>query len=116
MIKKIISLILATLTVCSLTVTVFSEDLPFKDVKKKSWFYEAVSYVYKKEIMNGTSATQFEPNGEVTRAMFVTMLGSLHGATEATETKFTDINFKKRRLVRGIRGLGIGERYRHGLR
>lgn len=95
MLKKIISLILATLTVCSLTVTVFSEDLPFKDVKKKSWFYEAVSYVYKKEIMNGTSATQFEPNGEVTRAMFVTMLGRLHGAAEATETKFTDVNFKK---------------------
>ena len=86
MIKKIISLILATLTVCLLTVTVFSEDLPFKDVKKKSWFYEAVSYVYKKEIMNGTSATMFSPMLKMSRAQLVTVLYRLDGQAMSPAT------------------------------
>ncbi|MBQ7921367.1 MAG: S-layer homology domain-containing protein [Clostridia bacterium] len=64
-----------------LTVTVtFKEEEwenPFKDVYKSADYYTAVKFVYDNGLFNGTSATTFEPHGEMTRAMFVTVLGRL---------------------------------------
>jgi len=88
------ALLMLASAVLSVTVSADAE-LPFTDVKKKAWFYDAVKYSYDNSLMNGTSATLFEPQGKVTRAMFVTMLGRLHGAEESTEVKFKDVNFKK---------------------
>ena len=96
--KKLLCLFMALLMLASavLSVTVSADaELPFTDVKKKAWFYDAVKYSYDNSLMNGTSATLFEPQGKVTRAMFVTMLGRLHGAEESCEVKFKDVNFKK---------------------
>jgi len=75
-------MILAVLMLSSICITsAGAEDtLPFKDVGAKKWFYEAVKYVYENELMNGTTADKFEPNTKMTRAMFVTILGRLHGA------------------------------------
>ena len=97
MFKKVVSLALALFVLSSVCVSVFAADgeLPFKDVKKKAWFYEAVKYTYEKGIMKGTSEVKFEPDGEVTRAMFVAMLGRLHGAAESTSVPFTDVSFTK---------------------
>lgn len=47
---------------------------PFGDVKKSDWFYNAVADVASKGIVAGISDTAYEPNGTLTRAMFVTML------------------------------------------
>ena len=47
---------------------------PFGDVKKTDWFYNAVADVASKGIVAGISDTAYEPNGTLTRAMFVTML------------------------------------------
>ncbi len=47
---------------------------PFGDVKKSDWFYNAVAEVASKGIVTGISDTAYEPNGTLTRAMFVTML------------------------------------------
>jgi len=97
--KKIIAALLAVLMltgIIAMAATASAEtELPFTDVKKKAWFYDEVKYSYENGLMNGTSATLFEPNGKVTRAMFVTMLGRLHGAEQATETKYKDVSFKK---------------------
>ncbi len=51
-----------------------SEPLPFVDVKSDDWYYEAVAYAYKNELMNGVADTIFAPSGETTRAMIVTIL------------------------------------------
>ena len=47
---------------------------PFGDVKADDWFYSNVQYVVENKLMNGTSATKFAPDENVTRAMLVTVL------------------------------------------
>ncbi len=54
-------------------------DMPFTDVKPGDWFYEYVAYVYANGLMDGTSATMFEPNANMTRAMLVTILWRVEG-------------------------------------
>ena len=67
------------------TVRVYFTDgtsaLPFTDVSANQWFYEAVSYVYTNGMMEGDSATTFNPDGQMTRAMFWAVLGRIDGAT-----------------------------------
>ncbi len=55
-------------------------ELPFIDVDKNDWFYEAVEYVYENEIMNGVSDNTFGSNDNVTRAMVWTVLARISGA------------------------------------
>ena len=67
---------------------------PFTDVKHGSWYEAAVLYARANGFFNGTSATTFEPNGPMTRAMFVTVLGRMAGvkaADYAGESGFTDV-------------------------
>ena len=57
------------------------EGLPFTDVSANQWFYEAVSYVYTNGMMEGDSATTFNPDGGMTRAMFWAVLARIDGET-----------------------------------
>ena len=68
--------------------------LPFGDVPDNSWFREAVSYVYRNEFMNGTSATTFAPGASMTRGMLVTVLYRIDGGMSVTDEEracFDDI-------------------------
>ncbi len=47
----------------------------FRDVSDGDWFSDAVDYVVSHGIFNGTSDSTFEPDGGMTRAMMVTVLG-----------------------------------------
>lgn len=58
-------------------------SLPFADVAEGQWFYEAVKYVYGAGLMDGVSATAFEPNSPITRGMIVTILWRLEGKPAA---------------------------------
>ena len=66
-------------------------ELPFTDVGPKKWFYDEVKYVYENGLMNGVSATKFEPNSSLSRAMFITILGRLANADKSETDKFSDI-------------------------
>lgn len=68
-------------------------DMKFIDVTADKWYYDAVEYVFQKGYFKGTSETTFSPNGTMTRAMFVTVLGRIAGIPENREanTKFTDV-------------------------
>ena len=66
-----------------------SDALPFTDVSANQWFYEAVAYVYTNGMMEGDSATTFNPDGTMTRAMFWAVLGRIDGAT-ITGTNWAD--------------------------
>ena len=66
-----------------------SEALPFTDVSAGQWFYDAVAYVYTNGMMEGDSATTFNPDGTMTRAMFWAVLGRIDGAT-ITGTNWAD--------------------------
>ena len=54
---------------------------PFTDVAPGAWYYDAVSYVYYNGLMDGTSATTFEPNANMTRAMVWAILARIDGET-----------------------------------
>ena len=56
-------------------------SFPFTDVKSGDWFYDAVAYVYASGLMDGTSATTFEPNANMTRAMVWAILARIDGET-----------------------------------
>jgi hypothetical protein len=65
----------------------------FNDVRSGQWFYDAVNFVYDESIMTGTSATTFEPNARLSRAMVATILYRLAGSPAITfENIFDDVN------------------------
>jgi len=65
----------------------------FKDVHSGHSYYDAVKFVVSEGLFNGTSATTFEPNTTMNRAMFVTVLGRLDKAdvSKYTEPSFSDV-------------------------
>ena len=67
-----------------------AEEMPFRDVAAGKWFYDAVKYVWERELMSGVAPDRFEPNGSMTRAMFVTVLGRLAGAEGSETNPFPD--------------------------
>lgn len=74
--------------------TAAKPENPFADVKSGSWYEAAVLYARANGFFDGTSATTFEPDGTMTRAMFVTVLGRMAGveaADYAGATDFTDV-------------------------
>lgn len=64
----------------------------FADVEKGSWYDEAVSYVTRNNLFKGVTDTEFAPNSDMTRAMFVTVLYRLENPTEKSgKNSFNDV-------------------------
>ena len=57
-----------------------ASGLPFTDVAADRWSYAYIKKMYDAGVVAGTSATTFDPAGDVTRAQFVTMLAGLANA------------------------------------
>ena len=53
--------------------------MAFTDVRPGDWFHDSVNYVYTRRLMNGVSATAFDPQGTTSRAMIWTVLARLSG-------------------------------------
>lgn len=67
--------------------------LKFTDVKKDAWYYDVIKTAVEKGLMNGISETEFAPELEVTRGMFVTILYRAAGEPEvAAMSDFTDVS------------------------
>lgn len=67
------------------------ERLPFTDVSKADWFYDAVKYVYDNNIMSGISGDLFSPDLQTTRGMIVTILYRIEGQPKTSGTLFSDV-------------------------
>ena len=71
----------------------------FTDISTKDWYYKngAIDYVYNEGLFGGTSETTFEPKTNMTRGMFVTVLGRLYGAkvNHKIYTKFNDVKYNQ---------------------
>jgi uncharacterized repeat protein (TIGR02543 family) len=73
------------------------EDVwPFDDVDDGVWYAEAVNYNYKQSLMKGTDERIFSPGANLTRAMFVTVLGrlaeqKLEEVTSGFDNPFADV-------------------------
>lgn len=64
----------------------------YTDVKAKAWYCRAVTYCRENGLMFGVGGNRFDPNGKVTRAMFITVLHRAVGCPEATKkADFTDV-------------------------
>lgn len=51
-----------------------TDEMPFEDVKDTAWYYDAVNWAYKNDIVQGTGETSFEPNSPVTREQCATIM------------------------------------------
>lgn len=56
----------------------------FSDLDVTQWYHEPVDYMLETGMMNGMSATTFEPNGTLTRAQLVTVLYRHAGSPDVT--------------------------------
>ena len=69
-----------------------SNQIPFTDVAKNTWYYGAVKYAYDNNIMSGTNAYTFAPNDKLTRGMLVTLLYRMEGSPKVSgNSKFSDV-------------------------
>jgi hypothetical protein len=65
---------------------------PYSDVAIGQWFYEDAEYISENSLMNGVTATEFNPSGTATRAMVATVLWRLAGSPASNEANpFSDI-------------------------
>ena len=62
-----------------------SHDLPFTDLGEGQWYESAVRYAYTHDIMEGMSATTFQPNGTLSRAMAVQIFYNLEGQPDISD-------------------------------
>ncbi|MEG1578599.1 MAG: S-layer homology domain-containing protein, partial [Oscillospiraceae bacterium] len=69
-----------------------ARELPFTDVTADDWFQKAVEYVYRHDIMNGVTDSEFSPYFTTTRGMIVTVLWRMEGQPAATtDSPFHDL-------------------------
>ena len=64
---------------------------PFTDIHKNDWFYDSVKYAYENDLMKGVSNTEFAPDSDVTRAMFVTVIYRMEKEPQTAAAAFIDI-------------------------
>ncbi len=65
----------------------------FDDVDEDAWFYDSVVFSIQYGLMNGVGKDKFDPNGNVTRAMLVTVLyrSELEPDVSELDNPFTDV-------------------------
>ena len=69
-----------------------STEMPFTDVKKGCYYYNAVLWAVENGITKGTTETTFSPNETCNRAQAVTLLWRSQGSPEVEgECPFTDV-------------------------
>lgn len=59
--------------------SVYGVTNPFTDVKSTDYYYEAVLWAYRNNVVNGTSTTTFGPKGKITREQIASILWRLAG-------------------------------------
>ena len=60
----------------------------FSDISSSSWYAESVAVAYRKGLVKGASATQFNPNGNMTVAEAVTLAARLRSIYETGKAEF----------------------------
>lgn len=68
-------------------------SLHFKDLVVTQWYHQNVDYVLNNKLMNGVGGDKFDPDGELSRAMLVTILYRLTAVDTVTESniEFDDV-------------------------
>ena len=82
-----------TCLICGATSNELPFVNPFTDIKEGDFFYESVIWAVKEGITTGATDSTFNPNGDLLRAQFVTMLWRHAGepVMEGVVNPFTDV-------------------------
>ena len=66
---------------------------PFADVAQSRWSYPYVKALYDNGVVQGVTATQFDPQGRLTRGQLVTLIGRMAGvdAPQYSGSAFSDV-------------------------
>ena len=87
-----LSLILALALCLALVLPAAAAGTGYADVSASDWYYEAVTFCTEHGLMSGTGEGRFTPEGEVSRAMAVTVLYRMAGSPEiGAEVGFPDV-------------------------
>ena len=90
--KKFFFLVLSIIMLAGTAAAVLADDSPFSDVKTSRWSYEAIKYAVEQGYMNGVGDNKFDPAGQMTRGMVVTVLYRREGSPAVTfRDDFTDV-------------------------
>lgn len=82
---------LALLEKAEAQIAALEKPIPFTDLTQ-DWYQESVAYVYRNNLMYGTTNTTFSPDANLTRAMFAAMLYRLAGSPRVVGTcSFPDV-------------------------
>lgn len=82
---------LALLEKAEAKLAALEKPIPFTDLTQ-DWYRESVAYVYRNNLMYGTTNTTFSPDANLTRAMFAAMLYRLAGSPRVVGTcPFPDV-------------------------
>ena len=69
-----------------------NNELPFSDIEKGSYYYDAVAWAYENGIVSGIDSSRFGPEETVTRSQFVTFLYRAEGKPgHNSSNPFTDV-------------------------
>ena len=69
------------------------DDWWFDDVAENEWYYAPIKSAYDNGLMSGVSDTEFAPDTDITRGMFITVLHRIDGETKSdVDYNFTDVN------------------------
>ena len=93
-VKRVLCTVLTVAVLASTAITAFAAGGDkFVDVEAGSWYKPYVDFVVEKNYFNGVSDTEFAPKGDMTRAMFMTVLARLENAKldDNATTTFTDV-------------------------
>lgn len=63
----------------------------FTDVASNAWYADSVAQVYELGLMNGNSATTFNPNGKITQAEALTITARIHKIYNTGNDDFSEI-------------------------
>ncbi|MNO16457.1 Endoglucanase precursor [compost metagenome] len=74
--------------------TVLEYDKQFLDVSADSWASSVIKAMAAKHIIEGISAAEFNPQGNVTRAQFAAMIARSLGLKAGGDTAFNDVDSK----------------------
>lgn len=88
--RNILTFLLVAVILLSISAPAFATN--WTDVPKDSWYAGYVNTVVDAGLMNGVGENKFDPNGSLSRAMFVTILNRATGGVEVqSSTVFSDV-------------------------
>ena len=75
----------------SVTLEIVDNSKTFEDVSSDAWYGDAIDFASSRHLLNGTTETEFNPNGQMTRAMLAQVLHNLeNNPAHSLDSSFSD--------------------------